>query len=911
MAARDLTSNRWKSSDLVAHAFTGVLSIELSARILLVFLQLGVIEACKIDPVKGTSLAQPDDWVSLCLHAALDSHAKHTSGATSQEKDRLKFSWSWTNRIEGSDSTCEEKAATFFNVIGTLAFLVACRLDPTFKDRYQYRNRFATSPRLNGNIVGAYGQEFRVDVFSLPLRAFRADDLSEQGEPCTPSTSPTSVIRKSLNGNVQESHSPSPVDTMSSPNPRPQAPASPQPESLLSSSEHVVVPSSLAPSAVHLGPSALLPPTISLSCIPVSLPASLPSPQTPATSPVGAQPDNNFAQSLEQLKQTLQTQLDAPFSLSADILPELDCGYLCNKYACFQGFGVTGEVKTTEFRKAIAQELVHMQQHGRAQPHLQFVLGVAKVGKKITFIREDAIGTEEVTLNEEKGSGVLEIIRLALGLGVATAQMLGAHPGFELSDDREVSIELKEDTPAVPTTDAAESSAHSSERSLFLTDSETSGGKRKRGPNTASSSKHPRLTPPLKYWAPSPVFFNINKQRYFLEHLAQGRHSTTGRQTRVWCAYLELDAENAALSGGDGGDVFPSIHEDDLAEAKALLASQSRVFVGPYALKIQYADMDSPAMTNHIIENIQDRMQQEPEKGCKYLLVPEWNHRGDDVMTATRGFTSVPPTVEKKYIRRQELVSVSLFKRTLGHYCSLGEVCRAVADGYRAILWLHENGYVHRDLSDGNLLLARETPTTFTGPHSTSVQYGGRNEAITLVRRRPHEPKDVFGLVHDLDMAALVEELKPVKDPSPPLALTPSAISDKAQFAAWLEAWMAQSAQLQQDREARLRHRTGTPPYMSVRILRGLSEAHCAHDDLRLLYPPWNASNRKDEMFGLVYLIKELLERYIGDYIRREDGLSDLNSLIAAVKTIDDAFDDANYEAYHVPTLVSTSLSQL
>ena len=59
------------------------------------------------------------------------------------------------------------------------------------------------------------------------------------------------------------------------------------------------------------------------------------------------------------------------------------------------------------------------------------------------------------------------------------------------------------------------------------------------------------------------------------------------------------------------------------------------------------------------------------------------NHRGDEVISAIRGFESVPPTVEKKYIRRQELVSVSLFKRTLGHYCSLGEVCRAVADGYR------------------------------------------------------------------------------------------------------------------------------------------------------------------------------------------------------------------------------------
>jgi hypothetical protein len=162
--------------------------------------------------------------------------------------------------------------------------------------------------------------------------------------------------------------------------------------------------------------------------------------------------------------------------------------------------------------------------------------------------------------------------------------------------------------------------------SSFATDSETSGGKRKRGSTIAiSSNKQPRPTPPLDYWAPSPVFFRIDDRRYFLDYLAQGRRSITGRQTRVWCAYLELKAEDVdRLEGkGDRDHAFPSIHEDDMAEAKALLTSKSKVFVGPYALKIQYADMDSPAMADGIVETIRNQIQQDPERG-KYLLVPEW-----------------------------------------------------------------------------------------------------------------------------------------------------------------------------------------------------------------------------------------------------------------------------------------------
>lgn len=59
-------------------------------------------------------------------------------------------------------------------------------------------------------------------------------------------------------------------------------------------------------------------------------------------------------------------------------------------------------------------------------------------------------------------------------------------------------------------------------------------------------------------------------------------------------------------------------------------------------------------------------------------------------------------------------------------------------------------------MSDSNLLLAREQPTTFSAPTIRRVRVQGCEVEVNLVRRKSHEPKGVFGLIHDLDMAALV-----------------------------------------------------------------------------------------------------------------------------------------------------------
>ena len=66
------------------------------------------------------------------------------------------------------------------------------------------------------------------------------------------------------------------------------------------------------------------------------------------------------------------------------------------------------------------------------------------------------------------------------------------------------------------------------------------------------------------------------------------------------------------------------------------------------------------------------------------------------------------------------------------------------------IEWLRSHGWLHRDISDGNLLLAREDPSVFNEPFYPEP-------GILLCRRPTSSPKGVFGLLHDFDMADLVD----------------------------------------------------------------------------------------------------------------------------------------------------------
>ena len=73
-----------------------------------------------------------------------------------------------------------------------------------------------------------------------------------------------------------------------------------------------------------------------------------------------------------------------------------------------------------------------------------------------------------------------------------------------------------------------------------------------------------------------------------------------------------------------------------------------------------------------------------------------------------------------------------------------------------------ELGYLHKDISLGNILLAREDLSGIPREKAFTINVllrGAREatpQTIKLVRRETHQEEDVYGLLHDFDMAGLI-----------------------------------------------------------------------------------------------------------------------------------------------------------
>jgi hypothetical protein len=72
----------------------------------------------------------------------------------------------------------------------------------------------------------------------------------------------------------------------------------------------------------------------------------------------------------------------------------------------------------------------------------------------------------------------------------------------------------------------------------------------------------------------------------------------------VWCAYKETSWDDEA------------IHPEDRPQAP----TDARVFVGPYALKLQNVDMTTKAYKKDIVATLMEKCD---EEGAKYVLLPE------------------------------------------------------------------------------------------------------------------------------------------------------------------------------------------------------------------------------------------------------------------------------------------------
>ncbi|KAG6882298.1 hypothetical protein C0993_011188, partial [Termitomyces sp. T159_Od127] len=117
--------------------------------------------------------------------------------------------------------------------------------------------------------------------------------------------------------------------------------------------------------------------------------------------------------------------------------------FLDLSWVSFPNVLIAGEGKHTDMRSAINQAMVYMRQQRRTQWLRFCLLMITK--DKMGLLRADATGVEECVFPKNIGRGVIESIRLPLGILVATDQELGRHPSFSLRSVMEVIGEDEDD----------------------------------------------------------------------------------------------------------------------------------------------------------------------------------------------------------------------------------------------------------------------------------------------------------------------------------------------------------------------------------------------------------------------------------------------------------------------------------
>ncbi|KAF5372344.1 hypothetical protein D9615_009308 [Tricholomella constricta] len=380
-----LNDNRWHNADLVDHVLGGVVSVPLAARIMLSFLCCGVLTV----ELNGANVDR-DQWPEACNHAASCASFASKTDSTSETKD---YVWTWAKEL-GSGTGCN--AGDFFNTIGTAAYLAAGMTDQARLSNRTPTVRFTPLSWHPLPLYPSNAQGYQPDFIALSSSAFVSDRdptrLNEYEE------------RPSALGYI-ETHFPSLFEPYSR---------------LLSA------PMALTTDSDHSGSGTA---------------------QSLSTQPKDAEPDSQLLSNLVELSTQLQmNQLPVPPTWFASTVKRYrESRFLDMSRVCLPNVLVPGEGQQTRMGPAVARCSVHMHQQRRTQPWLRFSLGLMATKDELGLLRADATGMEGCVFRKDTGRGVIEAIRLSLGIMLATDQELGHHPAFSLRDT---------EAPSVPELDA-------------------------------------------------------------------------------------------------------------------------------------------------------------------------------------------------------------------------------------------------------------------------------------------------------------------------------------------------------------------------------------------------------------------------------------------------------------------------
>ncbi|KAJ7104039.1 hypothetical protein B0H15DRAFT_4743 [Mycena belliarum] len=437
---------------------------------------------------------------------------------------------------------------------------------------------------------------------------------------------------------------------------------------------------------------------------------------------------------------------------------------------CWPEVQLAIEAKLSNLNHAFVQELVYMRQQRRTQPWLRYVVGIVLTTKEMGLLRADPLGVEQTSFNKRSSRGVLEVVRICSGFARSTMFDRGQHAGFQLHDTTSLALpHLKPiDTDLFASGETNITYTHRTVRFIKLN-----------GSHTHYPQNHTKDT------------------TFFVHALLQDNGSLVGRCPRIFCVSREV-----------GGGSMP------------------RSFVGPYALKIYYADHQSECYKHDLIAVVR-------EAQVRNVLVPSIEWRCGNVL-AVRGFTAdiLKGYPEKQAVpgvisNREEVFALSDMKRVLAQATDFPEFTQAFVDFAEAIASLAENGLAHRDLSIGNVLLSQdvECAPAFFAEAACLVENLTRQPAVFSSRELDRR---LGGVLHDLDMSGRL----------PHDQVNEASVPSESRFG--INLFLAEASavvpQAPQSPVPQKGFRTGTPPFMAINLLEYGPPNTAAHDLHSLLF---------------------------------------------------------------------------
>ncbi|KAJ6512925.1 hypothetical protein C8R45DRAFT_329625 [Mycena sanguinolenta] len=249
---------------------------------------------------------------------------------------------------------------------------------------------------------------------------------------------------------------------------------------------------------------------------------------------------------------------------------------------CWPEVQLTVKANLPDLRDAVLRESICMREQRRTQPWMRSILGLVMTTKFIGVLRADMLGIEQCIFNRTSSRGVLDSIRICLGLVRSNRFHRGQHDAFELADTKTVAPPYLKLEPTTTVNCLAQVEyRHRIVRFIRLRGDRIHYSQDGTKPEIAT---------------------------YYVHHLIQDRGELVGRCPRVFCVSRETDSKGAV-----------------------------RRFVGPYALKLYYAEHTSECYKDDLIGVARNAQ-------VKNVLLPTWEWRYGDAL-AMRGF---PPSAVKQ-----------------------------------------------------------------------------------------------------------------------------------------------------------------------------------------------------------------------------------------------------------------------